>query len=225
MRQLAVFLMVVLTSPAWPEEGPSQGMLAAAAVPSFAPGTYGDAFDDTALTQGCADEGGQMVCTITTRGARLLARRGETPDAVMDVLMALPLNTAVDVSGDITSMGDITAEIVLSRVTLAEADPYATLAADMQGMWVSDDDAASRFEVVGTQMVDSYAGEVQASSLLTFAAECPEGPAGVGPVMIAQVMGDDPGEMACYAIVRLDGSALEMSLMGGAGGTLRYTRQ
>ncbi|MGL4311033.1 MAG: hypothetical protein ACRCSU_11150 [Paracoccaceae bacterium] len=222
MRRLKVILALILTSPAWAQDGPD---LEAAAVPFFAPGTYGEAFDDTGLTQGCADEGGQMVCTVTSRGANLIARAGETPDAVMAVLMALPLNTAVNVSGDITSMGDITAEIVLSTVRLAEADPYATLAADMQGMWVSDDDAQAAFEVVGTQMVDSYAGEVQASSLLTFAAECPDGLAGVGPVMIAQVMGDDPGEMACYAIVSLADGALEMSLMGGTGNTLSYTRQ
>jgi hypothetical protein len=114
---------------------------------------------------------------------------------------------------------------VLSTVTLAAADPFATLAADMQGLWVSDDDAQSGFEIIGSQMVDSYAGEVQASSLLTFAAQCPEGPEDVGPVMIAQVMGDDPSIMACYYIVSLEGAALQMSLMGGAGNTLSYTRQ
>ena len=225
MRHVLIALALMLTSPARAQEAPSQDMLDAAAQPFFDAGTYGDAFDDTGLTQGCANEGGQMVCTITSRGANLIARSGESSDAVMAVLMALPLNTAVAVTGDITSMGDITAEIVLSTVTMAAADPFATLAADIQGLWVSDDDAQSGFEIVGTQMVDSYAGEVQASSLLTFAAQCPEGPEDVGPVMIAQVMGDDPSIMACYYIVSLEGAALQMSLMGGAGNTLSYTRQ
>jgi hypothetical protein len=222
MRCTLIAAFVMMTSPLQAQD---QAMLDAAAVPFFDAGSYGDAFHDTGLTQGCADEGGQMVCTITSRGANLIARAGESSDAVMAVLAALPLNTAVDVAGDITSMGDITAEIVLSSVTLAAADPYATLAAEMQGMWVSNDDAASTFEVVGTQMVDIYAGEVQSSALLTFAAQCPEGPEGVGPVMIAQVMGDDPAAMGCYYIASLAEGALEMSLMGGAGNTLTYTRQ
>jgi hypothetical protein len=225
MRHIFVAIALMLTSPARAQDAPSQDMLDAAAEPFFEAGTYGDAFDDTGLTQGCADEGGQMVCTITSRGANLMARSGETSDAVMAVLMALPLNTAVAVTGDITSMGDITAEIVLSTVAMAEADPFTTLAADMQGVWVSDEDADSAFEIIGTQMVDSYAGEVQASSLLTFQAQCPDGPEGVGPVMIAQVMGGDPADMACYFIVSLADGALEMSLMGGAGKTLAYSRQ
>jgi hypothetical protein len=218
-------VIALLASPVWAQDGPTQAMLDAAAAPFFDAGTYGDAFADNGLTQGCADESGQIVCTITARGANLIARSGETSDAVMAVLQALPLNTAVAVTGDITSMGDITAEIVLSSVTMAEADPFAALAADMQGVWVSDDDAQAGFEVIGTQMVDSYAGEVQGSSLLTFAGQCPDGPEGVGPVMIAQVMGGDPADMACYAIVSLEGGRLDMSLMGGTGTTLRYTRQ
>jgi hypothetical protein len=225
MLRLTLILIVTLVLPALAETMPSQSMLDAAAQPFFDAGTYGDPFDDTGLTQGCADEGGQMVCIITSRGANLMARQGESSDAVMDVLLSLPLNTAVAVTGDITSMGDITAEIVLSTVTMAPSDPYADLAAGMQGMWVSNDDADSVFEVVGTQMVDSYAGEVQTSALLTFAAQCPDGPPGVGPVMIAQVMGDDPAAMGCYYIVSLADGALEMSLMGGAGNTLAYTRQ
>jgi hypothetical protein len=218
-------ILTLLSSPAMAQDGPSQHMLDAAAQPFFDAGSLGDAFDDTGLTQGCADEGGQMVCTITSRGANLLARAGESSDAVMAVLQALPMNTAVAVTGDITSMGDITAEIVLSTVTMAPTDPYADLAAGMQGMWVSDDDAQSSFEIVGTQQVETYGGEVQGSYLLTFAAQCPDGPDGVGPVMVAQAMGDDPSAMACYAIVSQNGDALEMSLIGGNGSTLHYTRQ
>ena len=221
MRDILTAAFMMMSSPLLAQD---QAMLDAAGVPFFAAGSYGDAFADTGLTQGCADEGGQIVCTITSRGANLIARSGESSDAVMAVLGALPLNTAVDVTGDISAMGDITAEIVLSTVTLAAPDAFAALAEGMQGMWVSDDDAQSAFEVIGTQMVDSYAGEVQASSLLTFADQCPEGPGGVGPVMIAQVMGGDPADMACYVIVSLADAALEMSLMGGAGNTLAYTR-
>jgi hypothetical protein len=225
MRNILIFMVLMLTSPVLAQTMPSQSMLDAAAEPFFDAGSLGDAFDDTGLTQGCADEGGQLVCTITSRGANLMARAGESSDAVMAMLQALPMNTAVAVTGDITSMGDITAEIVLSTVTMAPADPYAALAANMQGLWVSDDDAQSTFEIVGTQQVETYGGEVQGSYLLTFAAQCPDGPDGVGPVMVAQAMGDDPSAMACYAIVRQDGDTLEMSLIGGNGSTLHYTRQ
>jgi hypothetical protein len=225
MRNTLIFVALLLTSPALAETSPSQAMLDAAAAPFFDPGTFGDAFDDTGLTQGCADESGQMVCTITSRGANLIARSGETSDAVMAVLQALPLNTPVAVTGDITAMGDITAEIVLSTVMMAPADLYADLAAGMQGIWVSDDDAQSTFEIVGTQQVETYAGEAQASYLLTFAAECPDGPDGVGPVMVAQMMGGDPADMSCYYIVKQDGDTLEMSLIGGNGSTLHYSRQ
>jgi hypothetical protein len=223
MRHI-LFIMMLMT-PAMAQDGPSPDMLDAAAVPFFAAGSYGDPFDDVGSVQGCADESGQIVCTVTSRGANLMARSGETSDTVMAVLMALPLNTAVAVTGDITAMGDITAEIVLSSIRLAPADPFADLAAGMQGMWVSDDDAQSAFEIIGSQMVDIYAGEVQASSLVTFVAECPAGPAGEGPVMIAQVMGDDPADMSCFAIISLSDGAVEMSLLGGAGNTLSYTRQ
>ena len=220
-----VFLIGFLTSPVWAQEGPSQDMLDAAAETYFDAGSLGDAFEDTGLTQGCVDEGGQIVCTITSRGANLMARAGDSSDAVMAVLQALPLNTPVAFAGDITAMGDITAEIVLSTVMLASADPYIDLAAGMQGMWVSDDDAQSTFEIVGTQQVESYGAEVQASYLLTFAPACPDGPDDIGPVMVAQMMSGDPADMACYYIISLQDGELKMSLIGGTGNTLRYTLQ
>lgn len=218
-----LLLALSLASPAAAQDA---ALSAAAAVPAFAPGTHGDPFDDTGLAQGCADEGGVAVCIITSRGANLIARSDTSPAAPIAVLQSLPANTAVAVTGDITSYGDITAEIMLSTVETGESDPHAGTLAALQGTWVSADDPAFGVEFAGTEQIETYAGEVQGYYRISVEDECPDGPDGVGPVVYATMMGGDPAtDSACHVILTADGAVLEMALAGGNGATLRLLRR
>lgn len=218
----ALVLLLAFAAPALAQDAAT---LSTAATPAFAPGTHGDPFDDTGLSQGCVDEGGVTVCTITSRGANLIARSDSSPAAPITVLQSLPGNTAVALTGDITSYGDITAEIVLSTVETGEADPHAGTLSAMQGAWVSVDDPAFGLEFAGTEQIETHAGEVQGYYLVSIEDQCPGGPDRVGPVLYALLMGGDPEtDATCHAILAADGAVLEMSLIGGTGGTLRFVR-
>ncbi len=213
MRALALALL--LATPAAAQD---------AATPAFAPGTYGDPFDDTGLFQGCIADAGVTVCTITSRLANLVARSDTSPAAPFAALQGLPADTPVAVTGDITAMGDVSADIVLSTVETGEPDPYAATLAALQGAWVSLDDPAYALEFAGNEQIETYDGAVQGYYMTSLEAACPDG-TGPGPVLFAVMMGgDSQAETWCYTILKADGTMLEMTLEGGNGSTLRFRR-
>jgi hypothetical protein len=227
IRPLTLALLVPMAAAA---QDPA--MIDAAAAPFFAPGTYGDPFADTGLSQGCQPDGGGVVCTITSRGVNLIARSANSAEAAISLLQVLPVNTAVAFTGDITSMGDITAEFALSSIQIGDADPYADVLAMLQGDWVSVDDPAYTMVIDGTQQIESYGDEVQGAYLISLQDQCPEvggndpdGPDGTGPVLLAELMGGDPmTDIYCYALLTTTAADLQMSLIGGNGSTLAFAR-
>lgn len=195
----------------------------AAFVDSFEPGQQGEPFTVTALIQGCGETEELNGCTFYAEGARWVAARGAgSNEAALDAMAAMPVNTAVIVSGDMLSFGDITAEALISRIELTEPDAYAAMRAAMQGKWVSQDDPQSTLEFTGSEVTDGYGGETMAVSVATYADACPGGDP-IGPVMFKQEMGGDPMDLPCFALVDVTPDRMELSYVG-RGNTLVYVR-
>jgi uncharacterized membrane protein len=186
---------------------------------AFQQGTYGEPFTVTGLMQGCDAEG----CSFYAEGVRWMAlKAGPSSAEALAAMAELPVNAPVIVSGDEISLGDITVEAAVSRVEAGEPDGFAAMRAAMQGDWVSEEDAQAKLTVYGAEQTDVYGDEVLGVSVVTFADACPGGEV-IGPVFYTQMMGGDPGDLPCYAVVEMTPVRMELSYVG-RGNTLVYVR-
>ena len=195
----------------------------ASAVASFGPGTHGEPFTVTALTQGCETRDEGAFCFFVAEGFRWVATQGgpSNPAALMR-LAEMSVNTPLIVTGDIVSYGDITADVVISRIEPGTPDAWAALRDGMQGSWVSVDDPLSVIDIYGSEQTSLYDGQVMEVALTTWADACPGGE-NIGPVMYMQRMGGDPMDVSCMAILELTADRMDLSYVG-RGNTLSYTR-
>jgi uncharacterized membrane protein len=194
-----------------------------AAVPSFAPGTYGEPFTVNALLQGCETRDEGAFCTVIAEGFRWVAAQGGPSNpAALDRLATMSVNSPLIVTGDITSYGDITAEMVISSIEPGTPDAWATLRDAMQGGWVSTEDPLSVIDIYGSEHTRVYDGEILEVALATWANACPDG-AEIGPVIYTQIMGGDPMDTTCLAILEVTEDRMDLSYVG-RGNTLSYVR-
>jgi hypothetical protein len=218
--KLVALVAVVLTATAAQAEVviPDTAMQA-----TFEPGKSGEAFEVSALLQGCGTSAELDGCTFYAEGARwVVARGGASNAAALEAMALMPVNTALLISGDQISMGDITVEAAVAKIAPG-IDAFAENRALMQGNWVSQDDALASLEVVGSEQTDSYDGQVVSTSVVTFSDSCPDG-AAMGPVFFTFEMGGDPANMLCYEILDLTADRMELSYVG-RGNTLVYLRK
>ncbi len=210
------------SAPAEPFAAP-QDPAAGVAVASFAPGTHGEPFTINALTQGCETREEGAFCFFIAEGFRWAATQGGPSNpAVLAQLTAMSVNTPLIVTGDVISYGDITADVVVSRIEPGTPDAWAGLRDGMQGLWVSVDDPLSVIDIYGSQQTSLYDGEIMEEALMTWADACPGGE-NIGPVMFTQLMGGDPMDVSCMAILEVTPDRMDLSYVG-RGNTLSYTR-
>lgn len=203
------------------EDAPGLGD--AAMTPAFAPGTHGEPFTVAALLQGCSAEGDTTSCAFYAEGWLWIASDDgiSNADALAD-LSGLWVNAPVIVTGDMVSMGDITVEAALSKVEPGEPDQWAGLREAAQGDWISADDPRAALRIEGSEQTDLYDGEVMSVSVMTFADACPGGDP-IGPVFFTRMMGADPEDLFCYAVVDIAPDRMELSYVG-RGNTLVWLR-
>lgn len=202
----------------------SHPALAAAGIASFSTGNTGDPFSVTALMQGCGSDEEFTGCIFYAEGWRwTVAQDAANNPAAMEVMAALPINTAIFVTGDLIFYGDITTEAVVAQIELAPPDDFARVRDALQGSWVSQDDPATGFSLNGSEEQETYDGEVIGESLVTFADRCPDGePAGT--VLIKRGFGSDPADTLCLALLKVTANRVELSNVG-RGNTLVYLRR
>lgn len=204
------------TPPAAPPDDP-------AAVASFAPGTHGEPFTVNALMQGCETRDEGAFCFFIAEGFRWVATQGGPSNpAALNRMAEMSVNMPLIVTGDIVSYGDITADVVISRIEPGTPDAWAGLRDGMQGLWVSVDDPLSVIDIYGSEQTSLYDGQVMEISLATWADACPDGE-NIGPVMYTQMMGGDPMDVSCMAILEVTDDRIDLSYVG-RGNTLSYTR-
>lgn len=193
-----------------------------AAAASFDPGTHGEPFTVNALVQGCepAEAGG--YCVFYAEGYRWAAMPETSNPAALAQLGQVPVNTPLIVTGDIIGYGDITAEAAVSRIEPGTPDAWAALREAMQGSWVSVDDPLSKLHIFGSEQSAEYDGQALEVSVMTWADACPGGET-IGPVVYTQVMGGDPMDTPCHAILQVTADRMDLSYVG-RGNTLSYTR-
>lgn len=194
---------------------------ASAAPPAFAPGSFGEPFATRGLFQGCAPVDGGEVCEVVADGAIYAAYAGAgTAPSLMASMRGIAVNTPVEISGDVIALHDVTVEIALARLALAEEGrPDGRLSA-VQGLWESADDPAWQIEIRGVRRTDLYDGELIAEALIAFDSACPES-LGAGPVMLVTEL--PLRETACFVV----GEASETRLTlypAGTGNRLRFRR-
>ena len=195
-----------------------------AAGPGFQPGTLGEPFTQTALLQSCGPTELGPACMFYAEGWRYLAARNTvTPAEIFAVLEGLPVNTPVVITGEITSQGDITAEVNLSRIEPGPPDPWAEIRAALQGDWVSLDDPQSRMRIEGSEMTDLYGDETLGVSVATLGPACADGTEVQTVALNLAMMGMMDEPPICWAINEATPDSLQVTYMG-RGNTLSFRR-
>ena len=214
---------LLCAAPLWAEM-PSRAELDAAAKPAFTAGTHGEPYTVEALLQGCGETEMGYACTFYAEGARWIAAKdGPSNAAALAVLGQLPVNAPLLVSGDMVSFGDITVDAVISTVTPAEPDAYAKLRDLSQGDWVDSTDPQSALRIAGSEETSIYAGDELGIAVVSFTDACPGAEPDGSVYVIKQMMGEDPMDVPCYAVLGVTADRMDLSYVG-RGNMLSYVR-
>jgi uncharacterized membrane protein len=184
-------------------------------------GANGQPFTLDGVFQGCDVADGTAYCAFHAEGWKFFAwDGGPNPTDFLMQLAEIPMTTAITVSGDVISEGDISAEVAIREVRLHDADPLAGLRVAIQGDWVSEDDPLYLMTVFGMEAFESYEGEATGTRFLRIEHDCPES-AGTGPVLMTTTV---PGfETQCFLIQ--DGLPDRLVLaLAGQGGFVSFRR-
>ncbi|MEQ8293067.1 MAG: DUF1036 domain-containing protein [Roseovarius sp.] len=175
-------------------------------------GVHGEPFTDRLIFQGCDFYDGFEACTFIANGWKYFAGYDDpTPRAFLARLEALPNNTPMQVTGDLTSHGDSTAQLAVSEIEILGADAYSGLRSAMQGNWVSAADPNETLYIQGAEMHSYYKAGYMDTMYLDVKADCPDS-AGAGPVLIQTSA--QHRDSYCYLIDNLAGGWMDLILMG-----------
>lgn len=179
----------------------------------LARGVHGEPFTDRLMFQGCDFYDGFEACSFIANGWKYFAGYDDpTPRSFLARLEAMPNNTLMQVTGDLTSYGDSTAQLAVSEIeVLTGQDPYAGLRQAMQGNWVSADDPNETLYIQGAEMHSYHQQGYVDTMYLDVKADCPDS-AGAGPVLIQTSV--QYRDTYCYLIDNLAGGWMDLILMG-----------
>lgn len=113
----------------------------------------------------------------------------------------------------------------LEAPTEAPARTDEEIARLIENEWVSVQDTQAVVLIGKGQYTDFYGGEQLSSSPYEYYPVCPAdcNPIADGPCL--KVMGENGDAPFCYTVVHVDSTTLELSMIGGRGNTLVYTRK
>ncbi len=176
-------------------------------------GQHGEPYTDRLTFQSCDVIDGLEACTFIGNGWRFYAFYDDpTPSSYLRQFEDLPVNTPVQVTGDLTFYEGTTAELAITQIEpLWGQDPYAHIRDRLQGDWVSADDGNETLFVFGAEMHSYYSGGYSDTYLLSVDANCPDS-AGAGPVIVWTSV--TYSESNCYLIDNLEGGWMDLILMG-----------
>lgn len=182
------------------------------------PGTHGEPFSVGGILGGCIFNDASFQCELSSGNFRYVALSGiQTPDALLEWMLDVPVNTPMGWVGDMISYTGNTAEVVLREATLEGSDPFAATRAGMQGYWTSRDDPKYQLLIAGNQFEEFYDNvptDSRSVELSNSAPDSCEGPRGGGPYLIAHTYFAQE-EPRCFAIDRADGRRLALWPVGG----------
>lgn len=178
-------------------------------------------FSHQGYALGCDDAG----CTIFAAGYLLhVANDGSTPARLIRKLARMDNLTAVNLKGDLGALGDATAPLTLTGLSLRAEDPYQDTLRAVQGVWRVAGDPVAFVTVSGLEWQVHIGGEGAASFLITPRDACADGTAPGGMVLSLYALGGDPAEASCLQVVSVSASAMTLRDPKGQKPDLVYQR-
>ena len=116
-----------------------------------------------------------------------------------------------------------TGETPAAGATEPAAAP-ADAASLLQGKWQSAEDPKSTFEIAGTSLVQYYDGQNLGARKFEFSADCGGNACAGGAGNKGCYTSAGEMDIECYSIVSISETALETSMVGATGNTLKYNK-
>ena len=173
------------------------------------PGTYGDSYAGNAIFQECASEGDAEFCAFHSEGTKYFVYDdGRTPPQLFQLLRGMLPGTPITFDGDLEAIYDMTADVVLRRVTPRDWTAADSLLDRMQGGWYSEEDPNSQITILGAEQENVYDGDVVGRDYMWIGDWCGEY-SGAGPYLSLRTegMADD---VLCYGIEKVDQLQMEL---------------
>jgi uncharacterized membrane protein len=165
---------------------------------SSEPGTWGEPYaSGTAIFQSCEFDTEATFCSFHDNGYKFFVYDdGRTPDGVMRRLRGYSPGTPIDVQGDLESVYDRTADLVMRAVLPRPWNSWDSALGRMQGQWYSQDDPASMFTVLGSERINTYDGTYSGIDYLSLGRSCDV----YEDNDILTVRDESSGDTLCYSI-------------------------
>lgn len=139
-----------------------------------ASGTYGEPYSVTAIFKGCEQDAGQVLCEFLTDDWLYVAMNdGKTSDTMLKRLLNLTANSGYQIEGDITGYGDITAEVTIRSVQVAQRSSAEALLNPLVGLWRSLSDKTYTMRFTPDSVKYDYSeGNLVGEGDVSFTKEC-----------------------------------------------------
>lgn len=178
---------------------PAVLILASAPALAFEPGTHGEPTEEEGYFVACNTGEGGSACEIHARGAVFMAySEGPSEPDAMNALAGLAQGTAVKITGDMISMGDVTVDFALNSAEENPGDPLAALVMGLQGSWTKD---GQEVTITGLEWLDA-----DAAYLISLGSACADGADRGTTHLSLYQMGGDPFSSICLELVSQDAS-------------------
>jgi uncharacterized membrane protein len=181
------------------------------------PGTHGEPYTITGYLGGCEGTDTAVECDLYSGGFRYRASTsGPTPQATIERLMDMPVNTPMAWAGDMISYYGPVAEVTIREMSEEGVDPFAGVRGRLQGYWISTEDSAYQLLLAGSLFEEYYDSNPTGTAVVEIAASC-EGSKGDGPYLVAHSYDEDE-DPRCFEIVEATEDTLTLFPLG----TMRF---
>jgi hypothetical protein len=158
-------------------------------------GKYGEPYSDNVIFQECLTADGERFCSFHASGTKFYVYDdGRSPQSVFSTLKSFYPGTPISVSGDLVSVYDRTAEVVLRDVVPRPFSDNEELLGKLEGYWYAVDDPNAQFNIVGSERENQYDGQIMGLEYLSVRESCEEY-SGAGPYLY--VREEESGESYC----------------------------
>lgn len=167
----------------------------------------------------CGEEG----CFVGASGYTLFVA-ADGGRAASRLATIAPLS-AVRVKGDLTNIGDATADLALTEVTPLSDDLNEGNLRALQGAWQPvAEESPFHIEIYGLDWSEMEMDEETARFHMTLGLACADGVEPGGMTISLYRYGDDPAEDACWQLEYIDDTALTLRDVSGDQGQVDFTR-
>ncbi len=175
-------------------------------------------FEGTGWLVTCGEEG----CFLNAAGFDLFAA-ADGSSAYLDLTGMEPLS-AIALTGDISNMGDSTADIAVERVERVDNIDEGNLRA-IQGAWKPlGEENPFHIEIAGLAWTEMEIDVEQASFMMVLGAACADGVEPGGTAISLYRYGDDPEADACWQLEYVDDRTLVLRDISGEANQVEFER-